>query len=520
MRIPLVERLRRPWRLLALLALSNCGDGAAAAVRCPPAPIPSSQPFVDATAALGIVARHHFATDFCELTDTIGGPGVCLLDFDGDDDLDIYFVDRAPYANQLYRNDGDTFVEVGEEVGAALTSDSMGCLAFDYDGDDDIDLLVTSNGRDELLRNDGGVFSEVGQSVGLTALGFSVSASAGDIDGDGDVDLFVGRAVRLTTCPDMCQLYPLACTAESNLLWENQGGHFVEVAQSRGIDHPAPTLSSLFVDFDDDGDLDLYVGNDMGIMFADRLYINDGGGYFVDKAYDFGLDGPGTDTMGVDVGDYDRDGIMDMLISDFSDRPLRLFHCFDRMSPCSNDVLPDSVAYVKWGAGFVDFDNDGDLDVFASTGDVAVLKGEPHYLYFNLGGGEFLKHVPGSSDAIASAQVSRGSAFGDLDNDGDVDIVIANAGEAHQVLINQAAAGHSLMVTLDSGAAGARVTVESDTGRLTEQMFIGGSYASSSDPRLHFGLGDSCRAQVKVRWPGGGETTLTDVANGYVRIRR
>ena len=258
---------RRLVALGALLLLPACSDDAAAPVVCQATPTPPARPFVDATSALGISASHHFATDFCDLTDTIGGPGVCLLDFDGDGDLDIYFVDRAPFANQLYRNDGDLFTEVGASVGAALTSDAMGCLAFDYDGDDDIDLFVTNNGRDELLRNDGGVFSEVGQEVGLLAEGFSISATAGDMDADGDLDLFVGRAVKLDTCPDMCDLFPLACEAESNLLWENKGGTFVEVAASRGIAHPAPTLTNLFVDFDEDGDLDLYVGNDMGVMF-------------------------------------------------------------------------------------------------------------------------------------------------------------------------------------------------------------------------------------------------------------
>ena len=257
-----------------------------------------------------------------------------------------------------------------------------------------------------------------------------------------------------------------------------------------------------------------------GSCFADHMYINDGSGHFVDKALALGLDGPGTDTMGVDVGDIDGDGRMDMLVTDFRDRPLRFFRCYDPALPCSNEVLPDSLAYVKWGASLADFDNDADLDVFASTGDVAKNAGEPHYLYFNNGGGNFTQHIGAADDAISSKQVSRGSVVGDLDNDGDIDVVIATAGGPHQVLLNQAAAGHALTVVLDSRAAGARVTVESASGRLTEQMLIGGSYAGSGDPRLHFGLGDSCRAQVTVRWPGGGETVLTDVPSGQIKVSR
>ena len=503
-----------------LLAAASCGDETEAPVICAPTPKPMSQPFVDATSALGIDGEHHFATDFCELTDTIGGPGTCLLDYDSDGDLDIYFVDRAPYANQLFRNDGAAFVEVAVSVGAGLVSDSMGCLAFDYDGDDDVDLLVTNNGRDELLRNDDGMFTAVGEAVGLTDEGFSISATAGDIDADGDLDLFIGRAVKLDTCPDMCNLFPFACEADRNLLWENQGGTFVEVARARGIDHPAPTLATLFVDFDADGDLDLYVGNDMGVMFSDRMYMNDGAGVFTDKSYELGLDGPGTDTMGVDVGDYDGDGMLDMLITDFKDRPIRLFRCFDPAFPCSNEVLPDSLPYVKWGGALADFDNDGDLDVFAASGDVAFRDGDPHYLYFNNGNGIYNQHIGADSDPTTTRQVSRGSAYGDLDNDGDIDIVIANAGEPHQVLLNQAAAGHALTVSLDSRSAGAQVTVESGAGKLTEQMLIGGSYAGNSDPRLHFGLGDSCRATVTVKWPGGGSKVFEKVEPGVLKITR
>jgi hypothetical protein len=459
----------------------------------------------------------------CLLPDSSGGPGVCLLDFDGDDDLDIYFTDRAPHPNRLYRNDGDVFSEVSEQVGAASTADGMGCLSFDYDGDGDVDLYLTNNGADQLLRNDGGTFSDVSDAAGISmvATQLSVSATAGDMDADGDLDLFVGHFADLTSCSTTCPVAPAPCNPAPNLLLENRDGTFLDVTQARGIDHPALTLAALFVDFDGDSDLDLYVGNDIGIAYDDYLYLNDGQGNFSDVARERSVNGPGTNTMGVDVGDFDLNGTLDMVISDFKKRPIRLYRCHDPALPCSNDVAPDGAEYVKWSIGFVDFDNDVDLDLFVSNGDIELPSPNRSYLYFNDGTGSYREHIPQPGDAIGVERTSRGAAFGDLDNDGDVDVVIANAGEQHQVLLNQGAAGHSLTVVLDSLAAGARVTVESDAGRLTEHALIGGTYAGSSDPRLHFGLGNACRAKITVDYAGGGSTAIEAAeAGSFVRVTR
>jgi hypothetical protein len=494
----------RAWWLFVVAGCAETDDPAP----CPPPPSPAAgPPFVDATIELGIDGSHHFATDFCELTDTIGGPGVCVFDRDGDGDLDIYFVDRAPYQNLLYDNVGGRFEEIGAMVGAGVMSDSMGCLAFDRDGDGDLDLYITNVGPDQLLDNAGGVFTDVSEETGVAAVtdGFSISATAGDIDGDRDLDLFVARSVKLATCPDECFLFPIACEADTNLLLLNEGGRFVEESAVRGIVAAAPTLATVMVDIDADGDLDIYEGNDMGFAFADRMYLNDGGGHFVDGAVALGLDGVGTDTMGVDVGDYDGDGRSDMVITDFEDRPVRLYHCFDPALPCSNDVAPDSTAYVKWGVGLVDFDHDRDLDLFVASGHVAYLDGDPNYLFFNQGGGRFVVHAPLAEEALAARHVSRGTAFGDLDGDGDIDVVVATAGGRHQVLRNESAAGYSLTVALGSQAVGAMVTVQTEAGALTEHALIGGSYAGSSDPRLHFGMGEACRADVTVRYLSGEE---------------
>ncbi len=487
---------------------------------CPGLPRPSPEVFVDATAELGIAATHHLATDFCELSDTIGGPGVCVLDADGDARMDVFAVDRAGHQKSLFLRRDAAFEEAAEERGLALSEvDAMGCLAFDFDGDADTDLLVTGNAGDRLMRNDGGMFSDATNESGLADdEGFSVSATAGDVDGDGDLDLFVGRVVSLASCPQQCSLFPIACEAARSLLYINEGGRFTERGEALGIVAHEPTLAALMFDFDYDRDVDLFVGNDMGIEFPDRLYENRGG-TFVDVAAARGLAGIGTDTMGVDVGDYDRDGLTDLIISDFSKRPIRLYHCYDSESPCSNDVLPDGLDYVKWGLGLVDFDNDGRLDVFVATGAVGKQDDvSPPHLYFQREG--FVEHVPREGEALAERGLGRGVAFGDLDDDGDVDAVVANAGGALRVLRNEAAAGQSLTVTLDSLAAGAVVRVTTESGTQTEHAVIGGSYAGSSDPRLHFGLGASCEADVLVQYLDGTERRVEGVPAGRLAITR
>jgi hypothetical protein len=516
--------------LAALVALPACSDSDPTVTPCAPAPTPGDRLFVNGADELGVDVQHHLQTDFCDLPDTVGGTGVCLFDHDGDGDLDMYFADRAPEPNRLLRNDGGSFTDISSESGADLTTDSTGCIAFDYDGDEDLDLYVTNVGPDVLLENDGGAFRDVTAGAGIEADGFSNAATAGDIDADGDLDLFVARVVDLASCPeDACLYPPLACPVNRrNLLFINEGGTFEEVATERGIDDEAPTLVTLMFDFEGDGDVDIYVGNDMGTVFDDRLYLNDGTGNFSEAAADYDVDAPGTCTMGVDAGDFDRDGHTDMVITDFEDRPVRLFRCFDPDRPCSNEVAPDGKDAVKWGVGFVDLDNDVDLDLFVANGEVRFWEPERNFLYFNDGGGSFIEHIASGDAALTELYVSRSTAFGDIDDDGDVDIVVANAGERVQVLLNQAAAGHSLHVSLDSTAAGARVEVTPENGSpLTEPVVVGGSFASSNDHRLHFGLGDACRADVSVTYVDGETKTVTGVESGteaaphtVVEIRR
>ncbi len=528
-----------PRRIAALLALGlgsgmiGCGGpvgasgsggaGGGTATCDSPAPAGATPPFVDATLAWGLDFRHHAADGMCGVLDTVGGPGVCSFDYDGDGDVDLYFADRAPHPNRLYRNDGGRFTDVTAESGAGLTDDTHACLAFDFDGDGDLDLFAGGSGPDRLLRNDGGTFTDVTEAMGFVEEGFSTTATAGDIDGDGDLDLFVGHLVAPDSCPEpYCWPSPGLCEAQKNQLFVNDGGVFHEASAERGITEVEPTLASLFFDADGDGDLDLFVGNDIGAKFPDRLYRNDGKGMFEEAGEALGLSFPGTSTMGVDVGDADGDGAEDVVISDYSQSPIRLALCKHSGQPCEVFGIDEgSVESVKWSIALEDFDQDGDLDVFTVAGNTAVpegYQGDRHQLHWNDGTGVFTVYEPKAGEALASRQIGRGAAFADIDGDLDLDIIIANADRPAQLLLNQGTSGHGLLVHLPTTSAGARVTVSAKGISRTEHALIGGSYAGSSDPRVHFGLGETCAVDVTVEWPGGQKKTFGDVKTGQVLI--
>jgi hypothetical protein len=485
------------------LALSGaCGEAAPPEPTCDAPPAGDPEWFVDRTAEVGIDFVHSMETELCDITDTIGGPGVCAFDADADGHVDLFFPNRAGGASALYLGDGERFVEVASAWGVDSPGDAIGCLAFDYDGDARLDLLITTTDQNRLYRNEGTRFEDVTDAAGLgEARGFSNSATAGDIDRDGDLDLFIGRLVRLETCPDACYLFPINCEAERSLLYVNQGGTFEEQGALRGLEAEEPTLAALFFDEDGDGDLDLYVGNDMGIAFEDRLYVNDGAGYFEDEAEARGYSAAGTDTMGVDVGDLDGDGTLEMVTTDFRDRPTRLYNCNGDGLPCNFESLPpESFEHTNWGIALADLDSDGDLDLLQTSGEVydPEMEGRPTQLFVNDGGGRFDFFVPQEGAALATRGIHRGLALADLDGDLDLDAVVANNGGVPRLLYNVGTRGWSVRVELTQSLVGASVLAKSKSRELTEPFLLGGSYVSSHEPALHFGLGADCYADVTV----------------------
>lgn len=482
-------------------------------------------PFVEATDALGITFER-IQPGLLTMPDVIGG-GVCMFDVDGDRDLDLYFTARAPRTNRLYRNDGARFTDVTEAWRAGPPSDTMGCLAFDADSDGDLDLLLTNWGPSALLRNEGSFFSDATAETGLVTDNLASSATAGDMDNDGDMDLVIGRFVDPASCrscpsqgKDECATDPHTCAPLRSLMFENRRGRFVEVGMERGIARAEPTLATVFVDFDLDGDLDLYIGNDAGRLFPDRMYLNDGTAHFTDRAAEMGLARDATehggDTMGVAIGDYDRDGYLDLASTNIDERATLLFRC--RAGPSCVDArqegidLDATLGTIGWGIGFIDVDNDGWIDLFNTSGGFSSADAaERSHLFWNRSG-RLEHHGPGAGDALAVPGNHRGAAFGDLDGDGGVDVALGpNAGRA-RVLLNRAARGHHLTVALDTLSAGASVTVLVDGQTLRAPAVVGGSYLGSNSPWVSFGLGRACTATVTVRWLGGQTVTIPRVS--------
>ncbi len=458
--------------------------------------------FHDVAGATGLVHSGKYPLDH------IGGPGVCTADFDGDGDVDAFW--PRPSANLLYLNDGGTFVlRPGSDI--AGPGDANACLALDYDNDGRTDVLVAGLGWARLYRNEGAGFRDVTEQVALGPVsGWIWTLGAGDIDSDGDLDIVVAPHVLDMGSADL--LPPL--------LFVNQAGEaFAEEAAARGVTATGPAFAALFVDLDQDRDVDLYVGNDGGYAVADYAYVNDGAGHFDERGRDLGLDfndrRDSADTMGVDCGDFDLDGVPDCVVTNYQGRsPLAYRGRVEGGALRFTDVAVSmglTPGWTGWGMLLADFDHDGALDLFranalttggSSTLDDVVAWNE---------GGAFVEQ------ALGDGEPGYGVAQIDYDADGDLDVLVAQA-ERPALWENRAANGHWLKVRLrgtvsNRDGVGALVTVDLAGGcRLTEQKFAGGSFASSYGPDLHFGLGDRDRTTVTVRWPSGTDQTLEDVA--------
>jgi hypothetical protein len=529
--------------------------------------------FRDVTAEAGVDFEHPPAPEKKYILEAASG-GVAVFDFDRDGDLDVYLVNsltvetageprRGPSA--LYENRGDprtgglTFVDVAEKAGVAHPGWGVGVCVADYDGDGFQDLYVTGVERNRLYRNLGGeahAFADVTAAAGVAGGGWSTGCGFADYDRDGDLDLFVSRYLRIglddlpefgkgRTCtyrdvPVHCG--PRGLPGMPDLFYRNDGGgRFTEAAREVGVDDPDEMfgLGVAWVDVDGDGWLDLFVANDTKPNF---LYRNRRNGTFEDMAYLMGVavseDGKEQGSMGVAVGDYLNQGRPSLFVTNFAEE-YNVFYrnqgsYFADVSFRSGVALP-SLPYVGWGTSFLDADNDGWLDLLLVNGhvypqmkDLKLAASAPYrqraMFFHNRRDGTF-EEVAAAEGPLAAAAVSRGTAVGDLDGDGRLDVVVNNLDGKARVLRNETpAAGHWLLVKLagkppSTDAVGALITVRTDDETRTRLVRSGTGYLSQDDMRQHFGLGAAARVDsIEVRWPDGSASKRAGVAADRVLV--
>jgi enediyne biosynthesis protein E4 len=494
------------------------------------------------------------------LIETMPG-GVALLDYNNDGLLDIFVVNggqvaspmHAPenfgrhdprYWNRLYRQNRDgSFTDVTEAAGLTNAGEAnygMGVAVGDYDNDGYPDLYVTSYGKNILYHNNGdGTFTDVTAKAGVAGGGWSVSAGFLDYDNDGKLDLFVTRYMEWDTqhnrtCGGEWHTYcpPEEFPATTSILYRNRGdGTFEDVSQKSGIAaKKGRALGVAFADYDSDGFTDIFVANDGMQQF---LFHNNGNGTFTERGLEAGAalseDGRRLSGMGVVFQDYDNDGRPDIIVTELPREIYGVYHN-DGNGTFSYRSLETGLGMLSsgssgWGVGLEDFDNDGWKDLFVAQSHVLdnVEKIDPslHYkevplLAFNHSG-----RFDRGESGISTPEVGRGAAFGDLNNDGWMDVVMTTLGGSPQVYLNRGGKQHWLTITLrgtrsNRDGYGARVQVNGQT-RFASSA---GSYESASDKRLHFGLASAEDAQVEILWPSGTKQTLNNVrADQFLEVR-
>lgn len=502
---------------------------------------------MDATKAAGITFQQRSGKkQALDIVQTSAG-GVGLLDYDGDGQLDIFFVQGAHApgdGNRLYRNRGDgTFEDVTARAGVEGHGYGMGCAVGDWDADGRPDIYVCNYGRCELFRNRGdGTFEEIAHQVGADVQGCCVSAVFADLDEDGWPDLYVTRYIAITATSKMLCSHgdvPISCDPQfyppqpGVFLHNAAGKRFQDRTRASGLVDDGRGMAACVADVNEDGHPDLFVTNDTS---ANALFLGHGKGHFTSDALvanvGYGELGVAEANMGCDVGDYDADGRPDLFVGVMQDRSSLLFHNDGNglfSSTTRSAGLAELTApVVTWGCGFLDYNNDGLLDLFQSNGHVhdRVEQFEPDHrflqprqLFENDGKGSFIDRsaVP----VLSAPAAGRGVAFGDLDNDGDVDLVVSNLDGAPMVLLNQSEklGHHWLRIKLvgkapNTSPEGAVLLLKTPRGVLRRHLHTAYSYASASDARIHFGLGrDASVGPLTVRWPSGGhqEVEITGV---------
>ena len=500
-----------------------------------------SIPFTHANGAKGLFYMHE-----------IMGPGAALFDYDGDGDLDV-FLPQGVGPSRLFRNDLTVaaaktalrFTDVSDRAGIKLSAYGMGTAVGDYDNDGDLDLFVTGFGADTLQRNNGdGTFTDVTTEAGVGDPLWSTSAAFLDHDRDGDLDLFVANYLDFTTADnktchdpvgtrDYCS--PRAYRPVPDRLYRNEGGgRFVNVTEPAGIARADGNGLGVSVgDYNGDGWLDLYVAND---ATANQLWINRKDGTFVDEGVLSGaaLSAAGNPegSMGIASGDFDADGDEDLFVTNIIGETFA-FYLNDGKAGFDDarvrvGLAQPTAAFTGFGTDWFDYDNDGWLDLFIANGAVNIvesLRGQPspyrmRNQLFRNNNGRFEETSLSGGPHFARAEISRGAAFGDIDNDGDTDVLVtANNGPVRLLLNQSAASNHWLQIALrdEKGqrfGLGARVGIErAGKPTLWRRVKTDGSYLSASDIRVHVGLGGSTAVDaVVVEWPDGTRERWKNVA--------
>ena len=531
--------------------------------------------FRDITAQAGLRFTHNNAAFGKKYLPETMGPGCAFIDYDGDGYPDILLVNgedwpghkRVASTLKLYHNNHDGgFTDVTVKAGLAVALFGLGVAVGDYDNDGHDDIFVSALGQSHLFHNAGnGTFTDVTRAAGLWGPNeFSTSAAWVDYDRDGKLDLVVANYVQWSIEADLrCTLdgtHKSYCTPESYKgasarLWRNLGnGKFEDATQKAGLyDATSKSLGVAILDYNGDGLPDIFLANDTQ---PNKLYLNRGQGAFEEKAVASGVafseDGIARAGMGVDAADYDRSGHPSLIISNFANQMLSLYHnegngLFVDEAPRS-EVGRNTLVTLGFACFFFDYDNDGWPDIFIADGHIEnevervqkrVKYAEPPHMFRNLGGGKFQEVTDSLGTAFAAPRVGRGAAYADIDNDGALDLLLTTNGGPAYLFHNSGATNHSLRVKLvgtksnrDGIGAVVRVTAEGDKQNPQWQMLrSGSSYLSQSELVLTFGLGSRTRADaIEIQWPSGqvdklanvpGDQTVTvQEAKGIVGSRR